>query len=287
MPNFRISDFRATSGYVPPHRNEGLDGIATPRELVFSLLIVGVLVALGFLVHHCIVKKITDHNLKIQQAIQVKDDGQFAHCLATSPGDAICEGDLDAVSPVTDEKGHIKGEFWSIVREYQVYTEHTRIVHYTTGSGKNIQHHTRVEHYWTWDTHDTHKKHCRALRFCGVELPLSKIDLGYWPDGHSPVSIGYHKRYVYHTIPKHHHGSVYTSFLYRTMKDGSSFYPGMSPSETAEHLLCGRWPVVVFWIVASVFIAFVVFWFCMIDNSWLESVGKPKTGIDIGSMIGQ
>ena len=108
----------------PGFADEPIDGIATPREFIFSVLIVGVLVALGWIVHTKISSAISDHNTRIQQAVRFCDDEMFRHCLETSPGDAFCEGDLDAVDTVRDEKGHVKGDFWKIVREYRS-TENT------------------------------------------------------------------------------------------------------------------------------------------------------------------
>lgn len=263
-----------------------MDGIATPRECIFSVLIVGILIALGCLIHTKISTVISDHNTKIQQAVRFSDDAMFEHCLETSPGDAFCEGDLDAVDAVTDEKGHIKGEFWSIRREYQEYRMHTRIVHYTTGTGKNKQHHTRVEHYWTWDTMNTHRESCSYIRFCGVKLQKGKIALSYWGDSHRPVSIGRNKRYVYTTIPKHHHGTVKTTFKDKTMTDGSPFFSGMKPEQVAENEMASSLWLWLFWIVATIVIGLVVFWFMMMNNRWLEEKGKAKVGLNIGNIFG-
>lgn len=263
--------------------NEPIDGIATPREFIFSILIVGVLVALGWIVHTKISSAISDHNTRIQQAVRFCDDEMFRHCLETSPGDAFCEGDLDAVDTVRDEKGHIKGDFWKIVREYQEYREHTRTVTYKDSKGKT---HTRIEHYWTWDTMNTHRESCSMIRFCGVKMPKHKIDLSYWADEHNPISIGYHKRYVYSTVPKHHHGTVMTTFENRGMKDHSPFFRDRTPEQVAEGEMASSFWLWLFWIVAVIIIGFIVFWFMMLNNSWLETKGREKVGLDIGQFVG-
>jgi len=274
------------NGRVSESDDGWIDGIATRRECVFSVLIVGVLIALGCLVHSKISSAISDHNTKIQQAVRFSDDAMFSHCLETSPGDAFCEGDLDAIDVVTDEKGHIGGEFWTIVREYQEYRMHTRTVHYTTGTGKHKQTHTRTEYYWTWDTIDTHRKSCSFIRFCNVKFPKRKINFKYWPDYNSTISLGHNKRYVYRTIPKHHHGTVFTTFENKTIKDNSPFYSGMNPEQVAEYKMASMVWIWMFWVVATIVIASAVIGFAMLNNRWLEDGCKKKGGIDIGDFFG-
>lgn len=257
---------------------ELVDGIITPREILFSFLIIGVLVGLGTCVHGCIQEKITDSNLRIAQAIRISDNEQFRHCFETSPGDAICEGDLDAVDPVSDDKQKIEGVYYSIERAYQEYRRHE---YYTTTTDKKGKTH-RVKHvYWSWDTIGIPvRKKCSRIRFCGVVMPSSCIEIDYWSDS-KIVSLGWHKRYAYSTIPVHHHGSAYVSFKDGGIASGAYLHAGVTPEELAEQLKTGEWPIYLFWFFAIVLIGFVVFWFCMLNNRWLESKGYKKIGINI------
>lgn len=258
-----------------------IDGIATPREIIFAVFLLGVLLSVGCIVHTKIVRCITDHNLKVDQTLQIRSDDQFRHCLDTSVGDVFAEGELSAVDAVTDDKGHLSGSYWRIERRYQVYTMHTRIVHYTTGSGKNLRHHTRTETYWTWDTHDVDVKSCTKAVFCGVTFPKSKFSVQVWEDSHDPVEIGYHKRYVYTTYPKRYCGTLAATCSDATIGDGSPFYPSQSPKDVHDGRLVGNGPVIAFWIGTVLVIGLLIWGFLAIDNRWLESRGTQRTGFRI------
>lgn len=265
-------------------KSEHIDGEITLREMLFSVFIVGVLFFFGCIIHNKISSAVSDHNKKIEQAIRFSNDEMFNHCLATSPGDAFCEGDLNAVNPVSDWDAYVSGEYFAIRRRYQIYTMHTRVVHYTTGSGKNVRHHTRTEHYWTWDTHNTEIKMCDNIMFCGIKFERDKIS-GYknWENA-GTFSIGHNRRYVYETIKKHHHGTLRTTFKDKTITTGSGFYDGAKPEEVAAWALVGVWPIILFWCIAVIVICGIVFLFCMINNRWLESIGKKKVIIDVGTV---
>lgn len=239
--------------------------------------------ACGCCIHGCIRDSITDNNLKVEQAIRIADNEHFKHCLETSPGDAFCEGDLDAVDTVTDEKGNVKGDFWFISRDYQEYREH---VYYTTEEDEDGNTH-RVRHvYWSWDSIGfIHRESCTTIRFCGEVFPVRKIRLDVWGKC-THISLGHHKRYEYHTIKKHHHGSIFTSFANATITDGSPFMSNANPEQMAESMMTGYWPIYLFWFFVIVLIIFAVFWFCMLNNKWLESKGREKNGIDIGGIVG-
>ena len=258
-----------------------IDGVATPREILFSVFIVGIIVSFGCCIHGCIRDSITDHNLKIEQAIRISDDEHFKHCLETSPGDAFCEGDLDAVDAVSDDKGNIEGDFWSISRIYQEYRKH---VYYTESVDDKGKKHRKRHEYWSWDSVGfPYRKKCSTIMFCGVKFKVDKIYLGDFGDVQH-ISLGHHKRYEYVTVKKHHHGSIFTTFNDKTISEESPFRPNCKPDEMAESMMTGMWPLYLFWVAVVVVIACAVFCFCMLNNKWLETKGKDKRGIRIGGI---
>ena len=63
---------------------DGIDFEITLREVMFSLLILGIFSFLGFIVHSWIDKKVDDSNLKYRQAVALHP--------ACKPGVTLCGG---------------------------------------------------------------------------------------------------------------------------------------------------------------------------------------------------
>ena len=72
-----------------------------PREMAFSVAIVFVMLALGFLIGSKIGDHIAEENEKFTTAAQITDDGQFQYALATDFGNIIAYGNLIAEQPVS------------------------------------------------------------------------------------------------------------------------------------------------------------------------------------------
>lgn len=240
------------------------DCTATPRELIFLVTIVSILIIIGLAIHRTIRRAVADANLKYTQALQIEKPEMFDWAWRTSVGDAFAEGDLDAEVPVTANE--INGKYLSIHRLYQEYRMHTYTT--TVGSGKNRR--TVVRHYWSWDTMDEKWWNARRIVFCGKTMPSGKIA---WPKGrdeNATVDIGYHKRYVFYTTPKHLHGTIYTKFADGDMASESAYWDGKTLEYAYKDSLTGKWWKFVFWILYLAFVGGVGYYFCMIDNRWLE-----------------
>lgn len=245
--------------------NDGLDMKAKPREIIFSVVIVSVLLAIGVLIHGKIARSIADSNLRYEQAIRITEPDRFDWAFRTSAGDAFAEGDLVAEKGVSCES--IDGEYLSIARDYQEYHMHTQV--YTTTDSKGHTHvHTRT--YWSWDSQRVDRFNARNIVFCGKRLPESFIAWPKYRDIGETVKIGDGKRYVFRTTPIRIHGTVFTTFENGTMREGSDFYDGYSIEDAFNRCLSGSTILVVFWISWIAMMGFVTWGFCMIDNRWLE-----------------
>ena len=117
-----------------------------PREIAFSVAIVFVMVALGFLLGSKISDHIAETNEEFTTATQITDDQQFQYALDTDFGNVIAYGNLVAVQPVSADD--LDGEYAQMTKITEQYTMHTRVVTYTDGKGHT---HSRTEVYWTWD----------------------------------------------------------------------------------------------------------------------------------------
>ena len=72
-----------------------------PREIAFSVAIVFVMVALGFLLGSKISDHIAETNEEFTTATQITDDQQFQYALDTDFGNVIAYGNLVAEQPVS------------------------------------------------------------------------------------------------------------------------------------------------------------------------------------------
>ena len=115
-----------------------------PREIAFSVAIVFVMVALGFLLGSKISDHIAETNEEFTTATQITDDQQFQYALDTDFGNVIAYGNLVAVQPVSADD--LDGEYAQMTKITEQYTMHTRVVTYTDGKGHT---HSRTEVYWT------------------------------------------------------------------------------------------------------------------------------------------
>ena len=116
--------------YVPPKRPiivfDGGDWELTLRELVFSILILGVLFAIGFFASGVIEQHVNDNNLKYNQAVALHSDDEFKHALSTDVGYVFANGTLVADKPVKNQ--HLDGEWLCVDVKHQKYQQHTRRV---------------------------------------------------------------------------------------------------------------------------------------------------------------
>ena len=97
-----------------------------PREIAFSVAIVFVMVALGFLLGSKISDHIAETNEEFTTATQITDDQQFQYALDTDFGNVIAYGNLVAVQPVSADD--LDGEYAQMTKITEQYTMHTRVV---------------------------------------------------------------------------------------------------------------------------------------------------------------
>lgn len=181
----------------------------TPREVIFSILIVGILFSIGFLIASGIKKSVDEKNLKYRQAIQIRDSGtELKQACETDVGDAFVEGDFKAVDTVTWEG--LEGEHLWIKRDKEKYTMHTRTVTYTVCCGKGrTSTRTRIETYWTWDVVKTDKKHSKEVSFCGNAYPYETFSYDMVSDSRHVKNTGWNTRDVFYYLPKDFRGSFF------------------------------------------------------------------------------
>ena len=263
-------------GYGPLPQNakspivliEGDGWDLTLRELIFSILILGVLFAIGFLISGYIEQKVNDSNLRYNQAVALHSDDEFKHALSTDVGHVFAHGRLVADKPVRNE--HLDGEWLCVDVKHQRYQMHTRRVAYTVTDSKGRTHtRYRTETYWSWDTVGRSSDHSPTVTYCGVQFDYGKFDYGCMPEETSKHSTGWHKSDVVTVVPKDFNATVFGEAKSNDLVGQNIVLVPMSIEGYRKDLTTSH-AVMIFWILWSVFSVIALFGFYAIENDWLE-----------------
>lgn len=275
--------FRRTSGnswdtHSPSYgknteRKVLFDGITweiTLREVMFSILILGMFAFLGFLVHSAIDKKVDDSTLKYRQAVSIQDEGEFRHAMDTDVGNAFVRGKVEAVTPVKTKL--VKGEYLRIHVDHQKYRMHTRVVTYTTYDSKGRPHvHHRTVTYWSWDTVNSFTTNSQEVVFCGSKFKYDKFEYSCANTDETIVGGGTfnNERDVVYTTKDGFTGTIFAD-LRNGSVTGRPTMVGRGIEKYRESLEKCTWPYVLFWILWIVLTVVAIVLFYIIDNRWLE-----------------
>ena len=263
-------------GYRPLPQNakspiilfEGQGWDLTLRELVFSVLIVGVMVLVGFFVSEVIERKVNDSNLRYNQAVALLTNDEFKHALDTDVGYVFGNGRLVADSPVKNE--HLEGEYLSVYVEHQQYRKHTRRVAYTVTDSKGRTHtRYRTETYWSWDTMSRSSSHSPTVTYCGVKFPYNKFGYDWMGSDTTRHSTGYHARDVVTVVPKTFIASVFGEAKSKTLVGNGLPLSPMSIEKYRKYLTTSH-ALSLFWIIWGIVIVFALVGFYVVENDWLE-----------------
>lgn len=245
------------------------DWSITLREALFSLLMIGVLVLIGFLVSNAIDESENNKVLRYRQAVALCSDEEFQHAISTDVGDVFASGILSARSPITNE--HIKGEgFLRVGVLHQEHRMHTQ--HYTTVDNKGKVHH-HVRHYWSWDTMSSDEHHSPEVEYCGVVFPYDKFSYSLVGEDMETFGTGFNRRDVVYTMKPRFNATIFCTMDKGTIAGGYRIVlnEGVGIEEYRERL-CSRHGVMIFWIMWSIFSIFVVVMFLYAENTWLEEI---------------
>lgn len=247
---------------------DGVDWELTLRELVFSVLILGVMFTVGFFLSGCIEERVNANNLKYNQAVALQSNDEFKHAMDTDVGYVFANGTLVADKPVKNE--HLDGEWLWVSVEHQRYQMHTRRVAYTvTGPKGRSYTRYRTETYWSWDTVGWDSSNSPTVTYCGVQFPYDKFGYGSIHCNESKHSTGWHRRDVVRTRPKTFNATVFGEAKERTLS-GSGIELSTKPIEEYRKHLTDSFALPMFWVLWSVLMVGALVAFYYWDNDWLE-----------------
>ena len=238
----------------------------TKREILLSIAIIAVLLALGLWISDGITERQMDRNMVYDQALRVDSTDIFEYGMRTNVGNAFVYGDLKAVDTVSFPE--INGEYMTVRKIKERYTKHTRTVIKTRTVNGKTQTYTEVETYWTWDEVDRETLRNEKVTFLNVEFERGKIEIPgmrYLDTIKESSKI----RYQYYGTGTEFVGTIYTDLRDNTISDGSAFYENRTIDQTIEHL---KVPVgtIGFWIFWVFLMGGALYGFFYIDNHWLE-----------------
>ena len=215
---------------------------------LLTIIIVGVMIAIGFLVN----SKVREHddavNIRYEQAIKIEGSKeQFEYAMKTDSGDAFVYGTLKAVDPVNDDE--IEGEYAEILKVKEEYRPHT--VYETDSKGKT---HTRTE--WRWDEVSRETTHCNEIEFMDHIFEYGTIP---FPDKDyiETVNTGFNTRYKYYGTDIEYTGAFFGELRNGTIEGAKTFVPDKTASETCEYMHIHT-SGFLFWLFWGVFIIIIL-----------------------------
>lgn len=236
-----------------------------PREMAFSVAIVFVMVALGFLLGSKISDHIAETNEEFTTATQITDDQQFQYALDTDFGNVIAYGKLVAEQPVSADD--LDGEYAILTKITERYTMHTREVTYTDSKGHT---HTRTEIYWTWDRVKREEDNTETFSFMGVSFPTDKFSVSAHRQG-SMIYDNSELRHYYEVVDANMVGSIHTQIKDHMIADNNRFYTDAEPQAIVNLAIRqGNIAIILFGVLWIALTGGAVYGFCALENRWLD-----------------
>ena len=236
-----------------------------PREIAFSVAIVFVMLALGFLIGSKIGDHIAEENEKFTTAAQITDDKQFQYALATDFGNVIAYGNLVAEQPVSADD--LDGEYAILTKITERYTMHTRVVTSTDGKGHTY---TRTEIYWTWDRVKREEDSTETFSFMGVSFPMDKFSVSTHRQGSMIYDNG-ELRHYYEAVDANMVGSIHTQIKDHMIADNNRFYTDAEPQAIVNLAIRqGNIAIILFGVLWIALTGGAVYGFCALENRWLD-----------------
>lgn len=235
----------------------------TKREILASISIICVMLILGLFISSNINESHIDYKEKMNKAIKIEDSELFKYSLDTDVGDIFVYGKLKALDPVSYPG--IENKYLEIEKVKEVYTMHTRTVTTSNGRGGTT---TRTEIYWTWDVKGRESKVSENVEFCGVKFPSTKFILPS-TDYITTIKESSKVRYKYYGSDLEHNGSILSNIQNNDIEEKVKFHTNKTIDEVVKSESVNI-KGFIFWIVWVIFIGFIVYKFCILDNYWLN-----------------
>lgn len=261
----------------------------TKREVLVSVAIFFLMLAIGFLISQGISSSIAEKNEVYRKALKIEDMDMYNYAKTTGVGNSFTIYTLDAEVPQSVPE--LTGEYLYIERIYEEEHEKERTVEetYTDSNGKKKTRTKKVK-YWEWDLMDTDTYVSPTVNFNGESIEWSRIrGLGSYSESldentvtheyqdrlgwsSTYLKVGSHKRWSFDVIPLHSEGSTYVDLGDGTVRsDKIPLRPNTSVPDLYESYLSSSGAaLVIFWIFWIILTGGAIFAYCYLDNNYLE-----------------
>lgn len=236
----------------------------TPREIMASVVIVGLMFLIGFAISGGIDNYIMDQNEEYNRAAKIESNDMFQYGMETDLGNAFVYGKLEPVDTVTYKE--IDGKYYYIKKIKEEWTRHEEEIEVEDDDGKT---HTETRVWYEWDEVSRESKECKRIKFAGKKFKLSKIlfvDTSYI----DTVRVSSDVRYKYYGMKaKLIKGTVYTKLKNNTITKCRLYESNLN--NTVEVFKSeGKGSKILFWAFWIIGTGLIVFGFYYLDNRWLE-----------------
>ena len=241
------------------------------REVLFSVIIVLGMLALGLVISGKITEHMQTEAERYTTAVRIEDADQLTYGMQTNFGNALAYGKLRASEPVSDPA--LPGEYLTIHKVKEQYTMHTRVVTYTDSNGHTR---TRTETYWTWDYAGSWDQHSETVSFLGNEFEIEQLNLPAYDrllleDGSRYLKESSHVRYYFTGLPVSFDATIHADLRDGDIGEAVEVFRNETPDEVVDNQLSGqKVPVIVFWIAWVLLIAGATIGFLYLENRWLD-----------------
>lgn len=236
----------------------------TSRELLMTIIFTAVLICLGIGISSCIEDGVIQKEEKYLTAFQIDNNIEmYNYVMDTKFGNILAYGTATGIDGVTmDDLG---GIFWSIARDTEKYTRHSRTV--CSNCGETTCCH--VEYYWTWDVVDTKKMSISQFTFLGKTYPNGALNIYNPTSYYKTVKIENRIRYVYYTAPISITGTLLSDVSDGTNKNNE--WNNMNIEQTIEDKTNATSMYnTIFWIFWWILIGIIDIVYIYYDNEYLE-----------------
>ena len=236
----------------------------TVREILFSTIILSFLVGVGVWISNPILKSVNEKALEIVSCVKVSDPEKFGYIKRTNAGGFLAEGNLASYHVSIPD---LEGVYMAIEKNKERYTMHTETYVVTDSKGHS---HVKTRTYWSWDVVHTDKWVSDSVTFLGQRFKLNEIKYHWHLSYNTTIKESAFIRYVYYTHPAIVNGvmsGVADDKQYQNLafQKNATIDKIVQKAEKRIH----NSPIV-FFVIWTIFIIFVMFGFCAIENNWLE-----------------
>lgn len=244
----------------------------TKREILVSLIILFIGIALGFCLLTGIADSVDAANEKYFKSLKIDNNAEiFNYGFNTKIGYMLSTGVAKIIDPVSIPD--IDGQYAEIRKVEEEYTRHTRQVAKTkVVNGKTITYY-ETEVYYTWDWEDEWNWKSTKFIFLEKEFDYKYLDPYTYQKELKIIKQDSNTRFVYYIVPLEHYGSIFLDAQGDKFFE-FNFFKGSSYTEViAAKEMEGTSTAITFWILWIFLVLLIIFGYVYMDNQYLEDKG--------------